>query len=48
MTPLKNNKISKKSVIFWRNILEKDFQLFPNIFSQIFFDFYKKRLVLQF
>ena len=46
MTPLKNNKISKKSAIFWRKILEKAFQLFPNIFSQIFLDFSKKWLVL--
>ena len=42
MTPLKNI-IPPKSDIFWRKILEKDFQLFSN-FSQIFFD--QKQLVL--
>ena len=47
MAPLKNNKISQKSDSFWRKNLEKDFELFPNIFSQIFFDFFdQKWLVL--
>ena len=39
MTPMKNNKISQKSGDFWRKNLEKDFQLFPNNFSRIFFYF---------
>ena len=39
MTPLKNDKISHKCDSFWKKILDKDFHLFPNIFSQIFFVF---------
>ena len=49
MTPLKNIK-SQKSDIFWRKILEEYFQVFsfsfPKIFSQIFFGFGKKQLIL--
>ena len=36
----KNNKSSKKSDIFWRKILENNFQLFPKIFSHCFFVFF--------
>ena len=39
MTLLKSNNIFHKSDDFLSKILEKDFQLFPNIFSQIFFYF---------
>ena len=46
MTRLKNNKISQNSVVFRRKILEKDFQLFPNMFNQIFSDFDQKQLIL--
>ena len=35
MTPLKTLQFPQKSL----TILEKDFQLFPKHFSQIFFDF---------
>ena len=33
-------------MLFWRKILEKYFQLFSKIFSQIFFDFGKQQLIL--
>ena len=46
MTPLENNKISQKADVFWRKILVKEFQLFRKTFSQIFFVFDQKRLVL--
>ena len=46
MTPRKNNKFSQKSDTFWEKIFEKDFQLFPKIFTQIFFDFDQKLLLL--
>ena len=45
-TPLKNNKFSQKSDIFWRKILEKDLQLFSKLFSQNFSDFDQKWLLL--
>ena len=32
-------------IVFWRKILGKYFQLFSQIFSQIFFDFGKKKLI---
>ena len=46
MTLLKNNKFPQKSDVLWRKILEKDFQLFPQKFSQIFFYSYQKQVLL--
>ena len=42
-TPQKNTKISQKSDVFLRKILEKYFQLFSKLCSQIFFDFCWKK-----
>ena len=43
---LKNTKISQKSDVLLRKILQKYSQLFSKIFSQIFVDFGQKWLIL--
>ena len=45
-SPKNKKKISKKSDVFWKEILEKYSQLLSKIFSQIFLDFGQKWLIL--
>ena len=46
MTALKKLKFPKNLTFLGEKFWKKDFQLFPKIASQIFFDFDQKRLIL--